>query len=75
MLTIQVKLSVEDIISSLPDLNANEVDKLQNAITVLKNEEALQQAINEGLEDIKQGRVTPHDVVMQEIKARYNYKA
>jgi predicted transcriptional regulator len=76
MLTVQVKLSVEDIINSLSDLNANEVEKLQNAIVILKEEEeALQQAINEGLEDVKHGRLTPHDVVMKEIKAKYNYKA
>ncbi|MGF7038274.1 hypothetical protein [Mucilaginibacter lappiensis] len=73
MLTVQVKLSIEDIIGSLPNLELNEVEKLQSALADLKNEIALQQAIKEGLEDIKHGRTTPHDVVMNEIKSKYNY--
>lgn len=73
MLTVQVKLSIEDIIGSLPNLELNEVEKLQNALADLKNEIAVQQAVNEGLEDIKHGRTTPHDAVMNEIKSKYNY--
>lgn len=73
MLTVQVKLSIEDIINSLPNLEAKEIDKLQKAIAEFKNDIALQQAIDEGLEDVKHGRVTPSDIVMNEIKAKYNY--
>ncbi len=73
MLTVQVKLSIEDIISSIPDLELQEVEQLQNALAGLKNEIALQQAVKNGLDDIEHGRTTPHDVVMNEIKSKYNY--
>ncbi|QEM11811.1 hypothetical protein [Mucilaginibacter rubeus] len=73
MLTVQVKLSVEDIINSLSNLEAKEIDKLQKAIAEFKNDIALQQSIERGLEDVKNGRITPSDAVMNDIKARYNY--
>jgi len=74
MVTVQVKLSVEDIISSLPELDRFELEKLQNALFELQNDLDLQQAVNEGLEDVKNGRVRPHEAVMNGIKAKYNYK-
>jgi predicted transcriptional regulator len=73
MLTVQVKLRIEDIIASLQDLNSMEREKLQNALTELQNDIELQDAIQEGLEDIKNGRASPHETVMKEIKAKYNY--
>ncbi len=68
MVTLQAKFTVEDIIGSLHDLNNIEREKLQNALFELE----VDQAVNEGLEDVKQGRVTPHNTVMQEIKTKYN---
>jgi predicted transcriptional regulator len=73
MLTVQVKLSIDDIISSLQNLDINEREKLQNALFELQNDLELQQAIQEGLEDVKNGRVSSHKVVMKEIKSKYNY--
>ena len=73
MLTVQVKLSVEDIINSLPDLDVTEIEKLQKAIAEFKSDIALQQSIEGGIEDVRNGKVTPGEVVMNEIKARYNY--
>jgi predicted transcriptional regulator len=73
MLTVQVKLSIDDIISSLQNLDINEREKLQNALFELQNDLELEQAIQEGLEDIKNGRVSSHEVVMKEIKSKYNY--
>jgi len=73
MLTVQVKLSVEDIIASLQNLDLEERNKLQNALFELQDDIELEQAIQEGMEDIKNGRVSPHEAVMKEIKAKYNY--
>lgn len=39
----------------------------------IKEVDKLQEAINEGLEDIKHGRLTPNQIVMDEIKRKYNY--
>ena len=33
----------------------------------------LEKAVNEGLNDIANGRVTPNETVMQQIKTKYNY--
>ena len=74
MLTVQVKLDIEDIIGSLQNLDTNEREKLQNALFELQNDLALEQAVQEGLEDVKHGRVSSHESVMKEIKAKYNYK-
>lgn len=69
---MQHKLSVEDIIASLQDLNNNERSRLQSALFELQSDLDLKQAIHEGLEDVKQGRVSSHEAVMKEIKAKYN---
>ena len=71
MLTVQVKLSVEDIIASLDDLDHDEREKLQFALYDLQNDTDLQDAIVEAHEDIKNGRVHAHEDVMREIKAKY----
>jgi predicted transcriptional regulator len=34
----------------------------------------LEESINQGLEDVKNGRVTPNEVVMEEIKRKYIYE-
>jgi predicted transcriptional regulator len=73
MLTVQVKLSIDDVIASLQNLNNKEREKLQDALFELQNDLDLQQAIREGLEDVKNGRVHSHEAVMKEIKAKYNY--
>jgi predicted transcriptional regulator len=41
-------------------------------ITKLDENSKLDQAIKGGIEDLKQGRVTNHDTVMKELKAKYN---
>jgi predicted transcriptional regulator len=74
MVTVQVKLSVEDIIASLSDFNNLEREKLQDALLGLKDNLELQAAIDEGLEDVRNGRVSTHESVMNEIKLKYNYK-
>nr|WP_294948285.1 hypothetical protein [uncultured Mucilaginibacter sp.] len=73
MLTVQVKLSVDDIIDSLEKLSADEREKLQNALVDLKEDAALQASVNRGLDDVKNGRVIPHAEVMEELKARYKF--
>jgi predicted transcriptional regulator len=73
MLTVQVKLNIDDVISSLQDLDNYEREKLQNALFELQNDMELREAIQEGLDDIKHGRVSSHESVMAEIKAKYNY--
>ncbi|MDB4918443.1 hypothetical protein [Mucilaginibacter sp.] len=72
MVTLQVKLSVEDIIASLSDFDNSEIEKLQAALFELKNNLELQVAIDEGLNDVKNGRVSTHESVMSEIKTKYN---
>jgi predicted transcriptional regulator len=67
-----MKLNVDDIIASLPDLDNNERTRLQNALFELQNDLDLKEAIEQGLEDIKNGRVSAHQSVMNEIKAKYN---
>ncbi|MDP9077014.1 MAG: hypothetical protein M3O71_06290 [Bacteroidota bacterium] len=74
MVTVQVKLSVEDIIASLSDFDKLELEKLQDALFELRDGVELQAAVDEGLEDIKAGRVSTHESVMNEIKSKYNYK-
>jgi len=71
MLTEMVKLSVEDIIDSLQDLNNNERARLQNALFELQNDLDLKAAIQEGLADIRNGRVSSHEAVMKEIREQY----
>jgi len=71
MVTLQIKLSIEDIIASLPDLDNEERVKLQRALLELCNEEELEADVNEGLADIENGRSYTHDFVMKEIKAKY----
>lgn len=39
----------------------------------LEKEAALNNAIAKGLDDVKHGRITPHEIVMNEIKKKYNY--
>ena len=72
MVTGQAKLSVEDIIESLYDLDNIEREKLQKALFELQNDLELQNAIQEGLDDIKHGRVSSHEAIMKEIKAKYH---
>jgi predicted transcriptional regulator len=74
MVTVQVKLSVEDIIASLSDFNNLEREKLQDALLELKDNLELQAAIDEGLADVRNGRVSTHESVMSKIKLKYNYK-
>jgi predicted transcriptional regulator len=73
MLTVQVKLSVDDIIDSLEKLSADEREKLKNALADLKEGAALQASVNRGLDDVKNGRIIPHAEVMEELKARYKF--
>lgn len=72
MVNIQIKLNIEELIGSLHSLNALELEKLQKALSQLQNERGLEQAVEEGLEDIRQGKVHSHENVIREIKVKYN---
>jgi predicted transcriptional regulator len=67
MLTDQMKLNIDDIIDSLQSLDNSDRAKLQSALFELQNDLDLKAAIQEGLEDIKAGRVSAHEAVMKEI--------
>ena len=67
-----MKLNIDDIIASLQNLNNKERAKLQNALFELQNDLDLKEAIQEGLADVKSGRVSSHDSVMKEIKAKHH---
>lgn len=67
MLTAEMKLNIDDIIDSLQNLNNNERARLLKALFELQNDLDLKEAIQEGLEDIKTGRVSAHEAVMREI--------
>ena len=71
MLKEDGKLNINDIIASLQTLDNNERAQLQNALFELQNDLDLKEAIQENLQDIKNGRVSAHDAVMKEIKATY----
>jgi hypothetical protein len=73
MLTNNIKLNIDDIISSLQNLDNSERAKLQNALFELQNDLDLKEAIEESLDDIKSGRVSSHEAVMKEIKEKHNY--
>jgi predicted transcriptional regulator len=49
-------------------------DSGENKKDEYHNDWELQKAIQEGIEDVKNGRVGSHESVMQEIKEKYNYK-
>jgi len=66
------KLNIDDIIASLQTLDNNERSRLQSALFDLQNDLDLKEAIREGLDDKKNGRVSSHDAVMKEIKEKYN---
>ena len=65
------KISLDDIMASLPTLDNTERTKLQNALFDLQNDLDLHQAISEGLDDMKNGRVSSHDFVMSAIKEKH----
>ncbi|MFI5136764.1 MAG: hypothetical protein ACHQIM_02985 [Sphingobacteriales bacterium] len=67
-----MKLNIDDIIASLQNLDNNERGRLQNALFELQNDLDLKAAIQEGLADVKSGRVSSHESVMKEIKAKHN---
>lgn len=67
-----MKLNIDDIIASLQNLDNNERTRLQNALFELQNDLDLKEAIQEGLADVKSGRVSSHNSVMKEIKAKHN---
>jgi len=68
----KAKLSVEEIIASLQNLDNSERARLQIALFELQNDIDLKAAIQENLDDIKNGRVSAHQSIMKEIKATYN---
>jgi predicted transcriptional regulator len=72
MLNENGKLNLDVIIASLQSLDNNERSRLQSALFDLQNDLDLKQAINEGLDDIKNGRVSSHEAVMKEIKEKYS---
>ena len=72
MLNEKEKLNIDDIIASLQSLSNNERAKLQSALFDLRNDLDLKEAIKEGLDDIKNGRVSSHEAVMKEIKEKYS---
>jgi hypothetical protein len=72
MQTDKVKLNVDEIIASLQNLDNSERTKLQNALFELQNDLDLKEAIQQSLDDIKNGRVSAHESIMKEIKATYN---
>jgi len=72
MTTNITKLNIDDIIASLGNLDNNERTRLQNALFELQNDLDLKEAIQQGLDDVKHGRVSSHDAVMREIKEKYS---
>lgn len=68
------KMNIDDIIAYLPNLDNNERARLQNALFELQSDLDLKEAIQEGLEDKKNGRVSSHEAIMAEIKAQYEPK-
>ncbi len=56
-----MKLNIDDIIASLQNLDNNERTRLQNALFELQNDLDLKEAIQEGLADVKSGRVSSHN--------------
>lgn len=68
---MQEKLNVDNIIASLRSLDNDERAKLQSALFELQSDLDLRDAIEENLDDIKTGRVSSHEAVMKEIKAKY----
>ncbi|MBB3056681.1 hypothetical protein [Mucilaginibacter gotjawali] len=72
MLNEKEKLNIDDIIASLQSLDNNERARLQSALFHLQNDLDLKEAISEGLDDIKNGRVSSHEAVMKEIKESYS---
>lgn len=71
MLTVKVKLSIDDIIGALDDLDQTEKDRLQMALLNLQYDGELLEALKEAQEDVRAGRVEPHDEVMREMRAKY----
>ena len=69
---MQAKLNIDDILASLQSLDNNERSRLQSALFELQNDLDLKEAIQENLDDIKNGRVSAHNAVMKEIKEKYN---
>ena len=67
-----MNLNIDDIIASLQDMDSNDRMRLQSALFELQNDLDLKEAISEGLEDIKSGRVSSHNSVMKEIKEKYS---
>jgi len=67
-----MKLNIDDIIASLQNLDNSERMRLQSALFELQNDLDLKEAIQEGLEDKKSGRVSSHDSIMKEIKEKHN---
>ncbi|HWZ03099.1 MAG TPA: hypothetical protein VNX40_05760 [Mucilaginibacter sp.] len=72
MLNEKEKLNIDDIIASLQSLSNNDRARLQIALFDLQNDLDLKDAIKEGLDDIKNGRVSSHEAVMKEIKEKYS---
>ena len=68
---MQEKLNVDEIIASLGTLDNNERARLQSALFELQSDLDLKNAIEQNLDDRKTGRVSSHDAVMKEIKAKY----
>jgi predicted transcriptional regulator len=62
-------MNINDIIEALHTLNKTERTQLQNALFELQCDLDLKEAIQENLEDIKSGRVSSHEAVMNEIRA------
>ena len=65
----QIELNIDDIIASLQTLDNKERSRLQAALFDLQNDLDLQEVIKENLDDIKSGRVSSHQAVMNEIRA------
>jgi hypothetical protein len=62
-------MNINDIIAHLPNLDNSERSKLQVALFDLQNDLDLKEVIRENLDDIKSGRVSSHQAVMNEINA------
>ncbi|MDP9078661.1 MAG: hypothetical protein M3O71_14615 [Bacteroidota bacterium] len=69
MSTTPEKLNIDDIIASLQTLDNHERSRLQSALFDLQNDLDLKAVIRENLDDIRSGRVSSHQAVMNEIKA------
>jgi hypothetical protein len=71
MLTENLKVSFEDIVSSLQNLNTIERIKLQNSLFELQTDLELKEAILEGLQNKRNNQVSTQEDIASEIRSKF----